>query len=309
MSTGEAPEDDSTQTGSTGAEPDGSAGDEGGGGLPITRRQAIAGGGLVALLGAGLGVAHVLRPTEAMLPTVPDADLEADGWVKVDEAIETVLEDSVGPVNVEATAGTVRYENQALLTDIRDTPVTIEFLGETLTEALGDYLGSAFEQTMGVFAATKIDVTPHVDELPGGLGRAEVMAPVVSQAQEQFEGQLRDAGLENVRQVETGTFEVATGEAARLFEYRATFVFGEANVSIRGASVSISGGEIEIAGYLAVWHDGRNVLLAAGAHPNENYADVVTETIRGEELRISFDLGLSPTSLREEVQGYMRRVE
>ena len=297
MATEESSDGGSTRAGSPGDGSDGSAGSGGGGGLPITRRHAIAGGGLVALLGAGFGVAHVLRPTQAVLPTVPEADLEANGWVKVDEAIEPVLKDSAGPVTVEARAGTVQYENEALLTDIRDTPVSIEFLGETITEALGDFLGSTFDQTMGVFAATKIDVTPHVDELPGGLGRAEVMAPVVSQAQAQFEQQLRDAGLENVRQVETGTFDVATGQAARVFEYRADFVFGESSASVRGASVDISGGEIEIAGYLAVWHDGRDVLLAAGAHPNQNYAESLSETIRGQELTIAFDLGLSPTEI------------
>lgn len=278
-------------------------------GIPITRRQAIAGGGFVALIAAGLGVSHVLRPTETIQPTVPETDLKANGWVKGDETTETVLDDSAGPVNVQAQAATVRYENEALVNDIKETEGTVEYFGQTTTEPLGDHLGSEFDQSMGVFAATKIDVTPHIDELPGGLGRAEVMNPVETQAQEQFEQQLRDAGLENLRQVETATFEIDTGQEATFLEYRATFVFEESSVSIQGTTVDISGGEIEVGGYLAIWHNGRNVLIAAGAHPDENYADTVTETIQGQELTLSFDLALKPSSLREEVQGYMRRVE
>lgn len=278
-------------------------------GIPITRRQAMAGGGIVALIAAGLGVSHVVRPAEAIQPTIPKTDLEANGWVKGEETTGTVLDGSAGPVNVQATAATVGYENEALMTDVTETEVTAEYLGQTTTDPLGDYLGSEFEQSMGVFAATKIDVTPHIDEFPGGLGRAEVMGPVETQAQEQFEQQLRDAGLENVRQVETATFEIDTGREAILFQYRATFVFEESSASIQGTTVDISGGEIEIGGYLAIWHNGRDVLVATGTHPNENYADTVTETISGQELTLSFDLALTPSSLREELQGYMRRVE
>lgn len=277
---------------------------------PLTRRQAIVGGGgIIALLAAGLGVSHVLRPARAVQPTVPEDDLERNGWVQSDLTAETVLDDAAGPINVEAIAATVQYENEGLTNDIKDTEVTIEYRGQTMTDPLSDYLGSEFDQSMGVFAATKIDLTPHIDELPGGLGRAEVMDPVVTQAQEQFDQQLRDAGLEDVRQVEESTLEVDTGQEATLFEYRASFTFEETNASLQGTTITIPGDEIEVAGYLAVWHNGRNVLIAAGAHPNENYTNTVTDTVQGAELTISFDLELSPSSLRDEVQGYMARVE
>lgn len=304
MSAGESPDENSTPSdGGNGAD------SPGGGVYPLTRRQAIAGGGgLIVLLGAGVGVSHVLRPARAVQPTVPADELEENGWVRIDQTVETVLDDA-GPVTVEAIASTLRYENEGLKTDIQDTPVTIEYRGQTTTGTLGDYLGEAFDQSMGVFAATKIDLTPHVDELPGGLGRAEVMDPVLTQARAQFEGQLSDAGLEDVRQVGSDTIEVETGQAAEFFEYRASFTFEKMDATLQGTTITIPGDEIEIAGYLAVWHNGRNVLVAAGAHPNENYANTITETVQGEELTVSFDLDLSPSSLREEVQGYMRRVE
>lgn len=300
----ETPRDDASTAGDEGATGETAADD-----YPITRRQAIAGGGVLAVLGIGVGVLHVLRPAEGVLPTVPEKDLGENGWVKIDQTSETALDDSAGPVNVEAVVATVQYENEGLMRDIKDTEVTIEYRGQTTTERLGDHLGSEFDQSMGVFAATKIDVTPHIDELPGGIGRAEVMDPVLTQAQDEFEAQLQDAGLENVRRVDTGDFEIDTGQIASFFEYRAMFVFEQTEATLLGTTIEIPGGEIEVAGYLAVWHNGRNVLISAGAHPNENYADTITDTVQGDELRLSFDLDLSPSSLRDEVLGYMQRVE
>lgn len=263
----------------------------------------------MVLLGVGVGASHVLRAARAVQPTVPEGYLERNGWVKTDQTVETVLDGDAGPVDVEAIAATVQYENEALMSDIKDTAVTIEYRGQTTTEPLGDYLGSEFDRSMGVFAATKIDLTPHIDELPGGLGRAEVMDPVVSRGQEQFERWLRDAGLENVRQVQEDTVEVETGQDARFFEYRASFTVGEPDVSLQGTTITIPGDEIEIAGYLTVWHTGRNILLGAGAHPNVNYSNTITDTVQGEELTISFDLDLSPSPLQDEVRGYVTRVE
>ncbi len=281
------------------------AGDDG---YPITRRQAIAGGGIVVLLGGGLGISHVLRPARAVHPTVPEADLENNGWVQIAETSDTVLDDAAGPVNVEAIASTVQYEDQGLVRQIQDTPVQIEYRGQTSTETLGSYTNE-FEQSMGVFAATKIDITPHLDELPGGIGRAEVMDAVETQARAQFEQQLRDAGLENVSREGTSTLEVDTGQDATLDDYRATATFEQTQATVQGTTLDIAGDEIEIAGYLALWHNGRNVLIGAGAHPNENYADAVTDTVQGAELTLSFDLDLSPSSLREELLGYVRQIE
>lgn len=276
--------------------------------VPITRRQVIAGGGLLAVLGAGIGTSHVLRPAEEIVPVVPEEDLEANGWVESDRTTETVIDDSVGPVTVRATAVTLQYENDGLRRDLLNTEVSIEFLGRTTTETLGDLVGSEFDRPMGVFTATKMDVTPHVDELPGGIGRARVMESVVIQANEQFERQLRDAGLVDVRQVETDTVEVDTAHSATYAEYRGTFVVEQTDVELEGTTIEIPGNAIEIAGHLAVWHDGRNVVLAAGTHPNETYSETVTETVQDEELTIEFDLDLAASSLREEVLGYMRRV-
>lgn len=309
MGAEETPDEGSSQAETASDGDTGSAGSKEKDGISITRRQAIAGGGVLAVLGMGIGVLHVLRPAEGILPTVPEENLEANDWVKIDQTSETPLDDSAGPVNVEAVAATVQYENEGLTRDIKDTEVKIEYRGETITERLGDHLGSEFDQSMGVFAATKIDVTPHIDELPGGIGRAEVMDPVLTQAQDKFEAQLQDAGLGNVRHVDTSDFEIDTGQMASFFEYRAAFVFEQTEVTLRGTTIEIPGGEIDVAGYLAVWHNGRNVLIAAGAHPNENYADTITETVQGDKLTLSFDLELSPSSLRDEVLGYMRRVK
>jgi hypothetical protein len=308
MSSPESPDDGGTGTdGSRGesGDTDASAAD---GEYPLTRRQAIAGGGIAVLLGAGLGASHVLRPARAVHPEIPDEALESNGWVRIAETSETVLDDAAGPVDVEAIAATVQYENQGLVRETLDAPVEIEYRGQTTTETLGSYVDE-FDQSMGVFAATKIDVTPHIDELPGGLGRAEVMDRVETQARTRFEQQLRDAGLENVSQTATSTIEIDTGPSATLVEYRATFAFEPTEATVRGATVDIPGEDIEIAGYLAIWHNGRNVLIGAGAHPNENHEGTVTDTVQGAELTLSFDLALDPSSLRAELLGYVRRIE
>jgi hypothetical protein len=306
MSSGESPE--GGQSGTDEAEPDAATGAGADDDYPITRRQAVAGGGILAVLGAGVGVSHVLRPARAASPVVPAQELEDDGWVQIAETSETVLDDAAGPIDVEAIASTVQYEDRALVREIMETPVTVEYRGQTATETLGEYLGEEFDQAMSVFAATKIDLTPHVDELPGGLGRAEVMDPVETQAREQFEQQLRDAGLEDVTRASVGTLEVDSGQSATLFEYRASFPVEETQVSVLGGTLDIPGDDIEIAGYLAIWHNGRNVLIGAGAHPNENYAETVTDTVQGAELTLSFDLELSPDSLRAELLEYIRLV-
>lgn len=307
--------DDASPEGSDSGEsavgPNGPDGTDGaGGGLPVTRRQAIAGIGVLAVVGVGAVGANVLRPARAVPPEVPADDLRANDWVLVDEVQEPVVEDSAGPITIRAIASTVRWENQGLVADIRDQELDIEGPGGTRTERLGDHLGEQFDQSMGVYVATKIDITPHVDELPGGIGRGQVMGQVESQAQSQFEQQLQEAGLENVRQVDTTvSFEPNAGTDAVFFEYRGDFTFGSSSLTIQGVPVTIDGGSIEITGYLAIWHSGQNVVIAAGAHPDENYTDTVTESAAGEELTVSVDLGLRPSELREEVLDYMARVE
>lgn len=306
MASGESPE--GRRTGTDEAESDAATGAGADDDYPITRRQAVAGGGILALLGAGVGVSHVLRPARATSPVVPAQALEDEGWVQIAETSETVLDDAAGPIDVEAIASTVQYEDRALVTAIKETPVTVEYRGQTATETLGEYLGEEFDQPMRVFAATKIDLTPHVDELPGGLGRAEVMDPVETRARAQFEQQLSDAGLEDVTRASVGTLEVDSGQSATMFEYRASFPIEETQVSVLGGTLDIPGDDIDIAAYLAIWHNGRNVLVGAGAHPNENYAETVTDTVQGAELTLSFDLELSPDSLRAELLEYSRLV-
>lgn len=294
-----------SQTGSDGA-PDAGGGRD----LPVTRRQALAGIGVLAVVGVGAVGANLLRPARAIPPEVPEDALSENDWVLVDEVQEPVVQDSAGPVSIEAIAATVRYENQGLLADIRDQDIEIQFRGETRTERLGDHIGEQFDQSMGVYAATKIDISPHIDELPAGIGRGQVMGQVESQAQSQFEQQLEEAGLEDIRQVDsTVSFEPNTGADAVFYEYRGAFTFEPTTLTIDGVPVSLSGGSIDIAGYLAIWHTGQNVIIAAGAHPNENYTDTVTESAAGDELTVAVDLGLRPSELREEVLDYMARVE
>lgn len=290
---------------------EGGAGDGGtvAGGFPLSRRQTLAGGGLVVAIGLGLGASHVLRPAGAVSPEFPRDEMEENGWVEVEQVSEPVMQSSAGPITIEAIANIVRFEDQGLVEEIKDREITLEYRGTSTTERLGDHTTGQFDQSMGVFAATKIDLTPHIDELPAGIGRAEVMGQVETQAQNQFEQQLEDAGLENPRQVDSGTFEVETGQTGSLYEYLATFSFESASFETQGVPITVPGGTIDVAGHLAVWHDGSNIVVAAGGHPAENYTDTVTESVQGGELTVDLDLGLNPSELRREIRSYMAQVE
>lgn len=306
----DADEEERTADDGTSGRDETAASAAGGRRLPISRRQALAGGGVLVLLGLGAASANVLQPAKAVPPEVPAEELQENGWVLVDEAEEAVLEDSIGPIAVEAVASSVRYEDRGLVEDIRNREAQISYLGETRTERIGDYASGQFDQSMGVFVASKIDVTPHIDELPAGIGRAQLMGQVEAQARSQFEDQLREAGLEDVREVEAAaTFEPDSGASAAFAGYRGAFAVEETSLEVEDVPVSIPGASIEIAGHLAVWHDGQNVVVAAGAHPNENYTDTITDTAAGEQVTIDVDLGLRPAQLREEVLGYMAQVE
>ncbi|MFB6311297.1 MAG: hypothetical protein ABEH64_08985 [Salinirussus sp.] len=207
--------------------------------MTVTRRHAIAGGGLVALLGTGIGISHFLRPASAVQPDVPVDALQEDGWVEGESSTEVVLEDSAGPVTIRAVAATVQYQNRRLVDQVRNTEVMIDYMGQSTTQPLGDYLDGELNQPLGVFSATKIDVTPHLDELPAGLGQAEVMDPLRAQAQSEFEQQLETAGLDDIRQVRTDTIDIDTGQAAEYFEYTAAYRIEETSTTVQGVELTI----------------------------------------------------------------------
>jgi hypothetical protein len=234
--------------------------------------------GLTALAGCQTAVGSVA------LPAVPRDRLEQGGWTKqAEETDTTVFAESYGPVEVEAVASSVTYEDTALATQVAE-----------------DTLG-AIETTLSIFSATRVDLAPPVDEL--GPIRSEVQTRIEENARTQLRTQLQEAGLQDIEQTTTGTLTVADGVEARLTEFRAVYPVEDISFPVQsGQSVTIPGTSLEIAALLAVWAADGNFLVAGGAYPAENFAQsTATELSDAISVSVDVDLGLTPESYRQEL--------
>jgi hypothetical protein len=288
-------------------------GDEGGDGSPepataLTRRRALAGAGLLGAGAVGWTLFGITNEPDPPLPTVPTDEMADDGWVRTDQRTETVAEIGAVLLTVRAVANTVQYGDQGLVDEVRARGVTVDVGGQTSSEPLREAAPDAFDQHLSIFAATRIDLGPDVDNLPLGLGRAEVMSQVRTAARDNFEQTMVDSGLRNVESTGTDDLGVDTGQTATLDRFRADFPFEGGTATAAGQEFDVPSTELKMAGYLAVWHRGDFVLIGAGAHPDENYSDTVEEESAVGTATLSLDLGLRPASYRDELLGYIRRI-
>ena len=278
------------------------------GGL-LTRRRALIGAGLAGVGAVGYALLSILNPPNAPRPVLPADEMESDGWVETGGEGAPVADMRVGPLTVRTLANTVQYGNRGLLDAVRDREVTIEVAGQTVTRSLAEAAPEALDQYLAIFVASRIDLGPDVDDLPLGIGRAEVMDQARIAAQASFEQTMADAGLQNVSSTGSGTLDVATGETATLDRYRADFPFEGGTVSALGQEFDVPSTALEMAGYLAVWHHEDWIMVAAGAHPAANYTDTAERELEtGGTATISLDLGLTPADYREEMLGYVRQL-
>ena len=249
---------------------------------------AVTGAGTLAALA---GCSSALGSVAA--PEVPTDSLESGGWVQRDESQETVFEESYGPLTLEAKSHTLVYGNQALRSEIRE-------------KTLGRVDGQ-----MAMFAATRIQFSPNLADLPGDIATETIIDQTESAARSQFVSQMEDAGLADVRQTDTGTLAVDTGEDARLTTYEATFAVEEVSFPVTDEqSVALPESSITVAGDLAVWKHGESVLVAGGAYPAENVDQTVTEDLsEAISVTVDIDLGLEPSRYRENVRSLMKAVE
>lgn len=261
-------------------------------------------------LGAiGYTVLSVLNPPNAPPPDLPTEEMEREGWVRTAQNKEVVMRTSLGPIGVKALANTVQYGDRGLTEHVRSQPVALEASGQTLTRELGQVAPNALDQYLALLVATRIDLGPDLDNLPLGIGRAEVMGQVESTARDSFVTTMQDSGLENIQQTSSGDFEVATGETGTRYRYQADFPFGGGTATMNGEQFTFPRSRLKMAGYLAVWHHADWIMIGAGAHPDENYSDSFQEELSsGATATISLDFGLSPASYREEILGIIRQL-
>jgi hypothetical protein len=271
-----------------------------------TRRALL--GGAVTVGAVGFLGLQLLGPASETPPNVPAEQLQANGWTRTNAETESV-ERQVGPLTVTSVTTAVEYENRGLVDTLRERPVETDYRGERSSDPLSAYDDDPFGDPIWVFSAARIDLSPDVDDVPGGLGLAEVMAAVEARAAENFATEMRDAGLSDVRRTETGTLDVGTGDSATLVTFAAAYPFEAVTVDTEGGDVTLPGKDIDVRGQLAVWKHGDGIIVAGGAHPNENYAETVTETDdTGADITVSLDLGLDPDSYRTRTRALIREV-
>lgn len=243
-----------------------------------------AGLGLVGLAGCS-----TLAEASVSPPDVPEAEMQDAGWTQTDSSQRTLLEESYGPVTFTAEGYTVTYTDAALNDRIREA-------------TLGRVDGR-----LALFSATRIDFSPDIAELPGGVGRKEVLDEIEASARETFRSRLQDAGLADVTRTATGSFDVDTGESASLTEYEATYEVPAFEFPVQdGKTITIEGAGLAVRGDLAVWHHGDYGVVAGGAYAAENFARTETEDL-SEAITVSvdIDLGLEPETYREELHRFM----
>ncbi len=242
-------------------------------------------------------------------PDLPTEEMEANGWVRTAQEKGVVSESSFGPISVEALGHTLQYGDQGLVDQVRASDVTVSALGQSVTRELREVAPGAIDQYLALLVVTRIDFGPDVDNMPLGLGRAEVMGQVRSSAQESFVTTMEDTGLQNIEQTETATLEIATGQTATRWAYQADFPIEGGTATVGGEELEIPASRLKMAGHLAVWHHEDWVLVGAGAHPAENYSETFTEELStGDTAEISLDFGLTPADYRTEILGYISQL-
>lgn len=229
---------------------------------------------------------------EVPAPNVPDEQL--DGYERIDQQRETVFEEEFpGGVEVAAQAHTVVYEDAELSAELDD-------------RTLGMVHGP-----LSTFFATRIVFSPSLDDLPGGIGRDQLVEEVRENAEQDFRRQMNGYGVEDVEKSDESTMTTDSGVETALTAFSGSFGFDGVSFPVTDdRTVEIAADEIEVRGWLSVWHDGEYTLVAGGAHPAENFAETTTESLSdGIDVTVDIDMQLEPDSYRERVHELMQAVQ
>ena len=229
--------------------------DSAGASTDVTRRRLLGGGATAA----AIGLAGCLGTRDGAVPgPTVTSDRIDDGWRLVEESEGTVFQQSYGPVTIRALEATQVYE----YVDVA------EALAETLDA----------DASPVIFFATRIDLRPALDTLPGGVGRGRLMTEVESAATDAFRAQLRESGIENVAIVDEGITTVTGGHTATAWVLEGEFAF-DGGVPLPDGSTGEISDPVAVRARLAVWHDGTDVLVAGGAFPTEPLTEVVDDAV------------------------------
>lgn len=255
----------------------------------MNRREYLAAG--VGVGATALSGCSFLAAAETPRPDVPSDELDSEGWNQTSEESGTVLEEQYLGVTVEAVQHTLQFEDAALRQTVADRT-----LGEVDT-------------ALSVFFASRIDFSPNLDNLPGA--QEQIVSRVEENARQQFEQQMKEQGLTDIEQTDTGTIEIDTGETADTQVLSAVFPFEGISFDVgQDQSVEIPPADIGIDATMATWHHGDYVLVAGGAHPGENYQQSIDDQLsKGISVSVDVDLGLQPSQYADEIRSLIAGVQ
>lgn len=143
--------------------------------------------------------------------------------------------------------------------------------------ALAETFGSVGASPVTAFFS-RLDLRPGIDRLPFGIARERVMDEIRSGADAEFRATVGSWGVTDVRRRGKNTLDIESGHTARVFQYDALFPMDDDLHTGDGTSEPITG-TLALAPRLAVWHDGRNVLLAGGVSPSEPVAEAIMAAV------------------------------
>ncbi|AHG04764.1 hypothetical protein HALDL1_15090 [Halobacterium sp. DL1] len=248
----------------------------------MNRRRFLGGAGVVGL-GALAGCSSAVGTVAP--PDVPQAEIDEGGWERTDKTEQTVFEESYGPVTITGKSTTLTFADEALAAEVSE---------KTLDQIDG---------TLAIFAASHINFSPDLNNLPGGVGQKEVVEQAETAAREQFKQRMRDQGLENVQETGEEPFQTDSGASPGLATFTAEFPVGKMAYDTGEETFNIDVGTIEVAGDLAVWNVGDYVVVAGGAYPAESFATTTTKELsEAISVTVDIDLGLTPGEYRQEVR-------
>ncbi len=247
---------------------------------------AAAGAGAVTLAGCSTASGEVSPPS------LPNDRLDELGYVEIDQEQETVFEEEYAGIELTASAHTLVYEDRELTEDVAERTLGL------------------VEGPLATFFATRVGFSPEIDDLPGGVGRSQILEEVEKSSKDSFRVQMESYGIENIEEVGEGTLETDSGVDADLTEFTGVFPFdGFAFPVTDDHAVEIDADNVSVDGWLAVWFDGDDTLVAGGVHPAESFEENVSESLSsGIDVEIDVDMGMEPDRYREEIHSLMKAV-
>ena len=223
---------------------------------------------------------------------VSGGQLNDNGWQKVAELEQKVLDRDFAFVDIEVYSHTTQYEDMALRRRLREG--TMGF----------------FDASVMQFFASRIEVVPAIDEIPFGIGLDTIMGLVQASAESQLKGQMEEQGLNNIREGRTESININNGPQTLLKTYFADFTYPSMEFPVTNDQrIKIPADSLSVWGALSAWKSEDSILVAGGVCPAQEFTESLTKEVTDLiTVTIDIDLQLRPEQLQQEIRNLIRTV-